>query len=139
MTFTDVPADEQPNATVEMLLDDALAAERTVTLANDAFEISGLKAGTYAVRIVAESYVLFEQSVTVGAAVEELGGTGRTHDWSVSAEFVRRSPRPVFLAGGLTPGNVADAIATRSHTRCLRAGVRSRPLFFAAATALPSI
>lgn len=41
----------------------------------------------------------------------ELGGTGRVHDWSVSAEFCRRSPRPVFLAGGLTPGNVAAAIA----------------------------
>lgn len=40
-----------------------------------------------------------------------LGGTGRTHDWSVSAEFVRRSPVPVFLAGGLTPENVGRAIA----------------------------
>ena len=40
----------------------------------------------------------------------ELGGTGRTHDWQVSADFVRASPVPVFLAGGLHPGNVADAI-----------------------------
>jgi phosphoribosylanthranilate isomerase len=40
----------------------------------------------------------------------EYGGTGRTHDWSVSAEFVRRSPHPVFLAGGLSPGNVAEAM-----------------------------
>jgi phosphoribosylanthranilate isomerase len=38
------------------------------------------------------------------------GGTGRTHDWSVSAEFVRRSPHPVFLAGGLSPANVGEAI-----------------------------
>ncbi len=44
------------------------------------------------------------------APVPELGGTGRTHDWAVSAEFVRRSARPVFLAGGLNPGNVAEAI-----------------------------
>jgi len=41
----------------------------------------------------------------------ELGGTGRVHDWAVSAEFCRRAPRPVFLAGGLAPGNVADAVA----------------------------
>ena len=41
----------------------------------------------------------------------ELGGTGRVHDWAVSAEFCRRAPRPVFLAGGLTPGNVAGAVA----------------------------
>jgi phosphoribosylanthranilate isomerase len=40
----------------------------------------------------------------------EYGGTGRTHDWSVSAEFVRRSPHPVFLAGGLTRQNVGEAI-----------------------------
>ncbi len=45
-----------------------------------------------------------------GAAVPELGGTGRAHDWTVSAEFVRRSALPVFLAGGLNPGNVAEAI-----------------------------
>lgn len=42
----------------------------------------------------------------------ELGGTGRVHDWAVSAEFVRLSPRPVFLAGGLTAANVAEAIRT---------------------------
>ncbi|PHV50067.1 N-(5'-phosphoribosyl)anthranilate isomerase [Janthinobacterium sp. BJB301] len=45
-----------------------------------------------------------------GAQVPELGGTGRTHDWSVSARFVRASPRPVFLAGGLDDTNVADAL-----------------------------
>jgi phosphoribosylanthranilate isomerase len=43
-------------------------------------------------------------------AVPEFGGTGRTHDWQVSAEFVRRSPHPVFLAGGLSPANVGEAI-----------------------------
>ena len=40
----------------------------------------------------------------------EYGGTGRTHDWTISAEFVRRSPIPVFLAGGLNSENVLDAI-----------------------------
>jgi len=43
-------------------------------------------------------------------SVPELGGTGRTHDWQISAEFVRRSPLPVFLAGGLSPANVGEAI-----------------------------
>lgn len=47
-----------------------------------------------------------------GAAIAELGGTGRVHDWAISREIVRRSRRPVFLAGGLRPGNVAEAIAT---------------------------
>ena len=40
----------------------------------------------------------------------ELGGTGRTHGWSISADFVKRAPVPVFLAGGLTADNVAEAI-----------------------------
>jgi phosphoribosylanthranilate isomerase len=43
-------------------------------------------------------------------AVPQYGGTGRTHDWGISAEFRRRSPHPVFLAGGLTPANVRAAI-----------------------------
>lgn len=38
------------------------------------------------------------------------GATGLTHDWSVSAELARISPKPLMLAGGLTPENVAAAI-----------------------------
>jgi phosphoribosylanthranilate isomerase len=45
-------------------------------------------------------------------AVKELGGTGRTHDWATSRAIVEKSPVPVFLAGGLTPANVAEAIRT---------------------------
>jgi phosphoribosylanthranilate isomerase len=44
------------------------------------------------------------------AAVPELGGTGRAHDWAISAAFVAQSPRPVFLAGGIHAGNVAEAV-----------------------------
>jgi phosphoribosylanthranilate isomerase len=59
------------------------------------------------------------------ATIPELGGTGRTHDWSISAEFVARSDRPVFLAGGLTPENVAEAIAkVRPHGVDVCSGVR---------------
>jgi phosphoribosylanthranilate isomerase len=39
-----------------------------------------------------------------------LGGTGRTHDWSVSEQICRKAHTPVFLAGGLNPDNVQDAI-----------------------------
>lgn len=42
--------------------------------------------------------------------VKELGGTGRTHDWSVSARIVSQLSLPIFLAGGLNPENVAEAI-----------------------------
>lgn len=43
-------------------------------------------------------------------AVKELGGTGRAHDWAISRYIVERAGRPVFLAGGLRPDNVRDAI-----------------------------
>ena len=42
--------------------------------------------------------------------IKELGGTGRTHNWELSAEIVERSPIPVFLAGGLGADNVKSAI-----------------------------
>jgi phosphoribosylanthranilate isomerase len=45
-----------------------------------------------------------------GAAVAELGGTGRAHDWAVSRRIVEAVERPVFLAGGLNPANVTEAI-----------------------------
>ncbi len=44
-------------------------------------------------------------------SVRELGGTGRVHDWAISAAFVAASPVPVFLAGGLKPDNAAAAVA----------------------------
>ncbi|MFC7622702.1 phosphoribosylanthranilate isomerase [Microlunatus sp. GCM10028923] len=47
---------------------------------------------------------------TFNPATGAEGATGLVHDWAVSAELVRSSPRPVMLAGGLTPDNVAAAI-----------------------------
>jgi phosphoribosylanthranilate isomerase len=45
-------------------------------------------------------------------AVKELGGTGRPHDWSISRRIRETLDVPVFLAGGLNPENVAEAIAS---------------------------
>ena len=43
-------------------------------------------------------------------AIKELGGTGRTHDWSLSRKIREAIDVPLFLAGGLKPHNVAAAI-----------------------------
>jgi phosphoribosylanthranilate isomerase len=59
-------------------------------------------------------------------AVKQLGGTGRTHDWAVSREIVQRAGVPVWLAGGLQAGNVAEAVeSVRPHGLDLCDGVRS--------------
>ena len=49
---------------------------------------------------------------TFDPATGATGATGRTHDWEVSAALVRALSRPVILAGGLNPDNVASAIET---------------------------
>ncbi len=49
---------------------------------------------------------------TFDAATGASGATGLVHDWNVSADLVRQSPRPVILAGGLNPANVRQAIRT---------------------------
>ena len=44
---------------------------------------------------------------------DRLGGTGRTHDWSISrkiVELLASRGSPVILSGGLRPENVADAV-----------------------------
>lgn len=41
---------------------------------------------------------------------ERLGGTGLTHDWSISRQIVEAVHKPVFLAGGLNPDNLREAI-----------------------------
>jgi phosphoribosylanthranilate isomerase len=44
---------------------------------------------------------------------DRVGGTGRTHDWGISRRIVEAMAlrrRPVILAGGLTPVNVAAAV-----------------------------
>jgi len=61
------------------------------------------------------------------------GATGKTHDWSASRQLVERSPKPVILAGGLTPENVWEAImrvgpaGVDSHTGVERADGRKDP------------
>ncbi len=40
----------------------------------------------------------------------QVGGTGLTHDWIKSGELIKILDKPTFLAGGLNPNNVKQAI-----------------------------
>jgi phosphoribosylanthranilate isomerase len=41
---------------------------------------------------------------------DQVGGTGKIHDWLKSAELAATCKVPVILAGGLNPENITDAI-----------------------------
>jgi phosphoribosylanthranilate isomerase len=57
--------------------------------------------------------------------VKELGGTGRVHDWQLSAQITATVAKPVFLAGGLTADNVQTALlAVRPFGLDICSGVR---------------
>ena len=57
---------------------------------------------------------------------DQVGGTGATFDWQLAAQIARE--RKVTLAGGLNPGNVAEAIAAvRPFCVDVASGVESSP------------
>lgn len=56
------------------------------------------------------------------------GGTGLTHDWGLSGEIRKAITKPVFLAGGLNPSNVKQAIKiVRPYGVDVATGVESSP------------
>ncbi|MCL7387643.1 MAG: phosphoribosylanthranilate isomerase [Thaumarchaeota archaeon] len=57
------------------------------------------------------------------------GGQGKVHDWELSRKIVEYLyPKPVMLAGGLTPENVADAVRiVRPYAVDVSSGVETDP------------
>jgi phosphoribosylanthranilate isomerase len=48
---------------------------------------------------------------SINVVTDQVGGTGKTHDWSLSRQIVTRYPEiPIILAGGLNSENVRSAI-----------------------------
>ncbi len=71
--------------------------------------VTGIESLAQAKRCASGVDALLLDSGRPQAAVKELGGTGRVHDWALSRRIVAEVSRPVFLAGGLGPENVAAA------------------------------
>ena len=115
---------------------EAVIAQQQKTLVNtiqlvDAFPLSGyaiLRQALSGIRIVQVIHVSGDKSIQEVAAIapyvdailldsgnpllatKELGGTGRIHDWSVSRRICEDVHIPIYLAGGLKPDNVHDAV-----------------------------
>lgn len=88
--------------------------------------VVGAESLDLALRYAEHADALLLDSGAPKAALRELGGTGRVHDWAVSRAIVEQSPAPVFLAGGLKPENVAQAVeAVRPYGVDLCSGVRT--------------
>jgi phosphoribosylanthranilate isomerase len=67
---------------------------------------------------------------SVNRATDQVGGTGLTHDWSISSQIVKQISTPVILAGGLTPANVGSAIRqVRPWAVDVNSGVRNQAGF----------
>jgi phosphoribosylanthranilate isomerase len=72
--------------------------------------VTGPEAVDEAVAVAPNVDAVLLDSGNQSLAIKELGGTGRTHDWSLSRKIREAIEAPLFLAGGLNPANVAAAI-----------------------------
>jgi phosphoribosylanthranilate isomerase len=99
-----VPPDQWP------ALREALPQVRLVQV----IHVTGEDAIPQAIDAASRADAILLDSGNPSLVVKELGGTGRPHDWSVSRRIVeevqQRRGIPVFLAGGLNAGNVAQAV-----------------------------
>ena len=72
--------------------------------------VTGPEAVDEAIEVAPQVDAILLDSGNQSLAIKELGGTGRTHDWTLSRKIREAIKVPLFLAGGLNPSNVAAAI-----------------------------
>jgi phosphoribosylanthranilate isomerase len=96
----------QPHGEIEPSVCAAVREARPLLRTSQAVHVTGPEAVERAARFAPHCDALLLDSRTA----DRLGGTGRTHDWSLSRRIADRLGLPVILAGGLTAENVAQAI-----------------------------
>lgn len=95
----------------DALPDGALATLRqTGARLVQVIHVSGEASYDEAMRAARQADALLLDSGNPSLRVKELGGTGRVHDWTISRRICADAGVPVFLAGGLNPDNVAEAL-----------------------------
>ncbi|MBC7130925.1 phosphoribosylanthranilate isomerase [Candidatus Bathyarchaeota archaeon] len=75
-------------------------------------------------------FASFLDAVLVDSYVAgRLGGTGVTHDWSISARIREMlHPKPLILAGGLNPENIKEAVRiVKPYAVDVSTGVEAHP------------
>jgi len=97
---------DRPAGDIYAELRERLPAVRLVQV----IHVTGPAAADEAASLAGRVDALLLDSGRPDLAVKELGGTGRRHDWTISRRIREDSPLPVFLAGGLRPDNVREAI-----------------------------
>jgi phosphoribosylanthranilate isomerase len=108
----DVVQVPDPPLSLQKKLPSDVSVWNTVRVGRDSLAVVGNRAGTA---------LHFDASVA-GLS----GGTGRRFDWSVLDDVERN--RPIVLAGGLTPDNVAEAVRrVRPDVVDVASGVESAP------------
>jgi phosphoribosylanthranilate isomerase len=79
-----------------------------------------------AIRLSEDVDALLLDSGNPNLKIKELGGTGRVHNWKLSRQIRDNSKCPIFLAGGLNPDNVRQAIEeVRPYAIDVCSGVRT--------------
>ncbi len=79
-----------------------------------------------AVSVSSKADALLLDSGNPLSAVKILGGTGKVHDWKLSRMIVSITKIPVYLAGGLNPDNVIEAVdAVKPYAVDVCSGVRT--------------
>ena len=115
--------------TVGVFVNEEAAARIADEAGVAALQLHGDESPSYCRELAADRYVIktlavsndFDIDVIKSYEVEAImldasdtklrGGTGRTFDWSLAREVGGLVPK-LFLAGGLSPENIAEAIAT---------------------------